>query len=1180
MTYHNNLLESFNKLRSDSQLSRVIQDDLPCQMQLWILEIHQKQSVSSRLLYGWIIPDTFANGKWSKADVELNRAPDSKVYKAKILKYSFYTKGIIAASLITELLQGTPVSQACRKLQLTEPPDKLEHFALGASADLIARNYAVRPVVFLETQSLNSHYQEFVRPMQSPSSDIPVVVGSLFRLNKLQLWGEEEFVEHPLDCADSLAMQCILSLNEQTGFDFKESDCGRLGNLEWIVFPLEGREEIPAYFSTVTQHVECQRDNGIKVREISCREVDVFLNSVPQSPGSLILMRCRLRNDNEIVLDQTRLVRITEAQSGLRFCANQEICQVQITIWIATDEKRTWTIWYEYEAPLARQLNFAMGLMGLQGQVKLSTLQNLNNSNRIKERIRHYEQVQQTSYHNSKTGNYGLDPWISASRQQETYVKRLFPTVSRGRFFPKGWGAEGPGVLGFAEWFRSLTKRTNNTLVTIVDPYFDTVGIELITHTSTTNTAFEVITCTQLKSNDDDLLTKSKKHRFLYQLLSILPKIWQKKQELRAQKTKPEPEPVRAVRIKKACFDLRIVLSRLRLKVWDLRSEQGGTGSYFHDRYLVISDSNGQAIEGYHLSNSLQAATKFDPLLVTPIPFDILDEVASYVEDLKNAIPPVVQKALVVQLYPEKELESELTDKSSALSRDKTMLELISDPGLFFAKLLQEPTLEVSTIPLIKEHLINEGLLSQDGNVFLIDSEQKVKQRVEAFGECLQSEGAGSFSVLWESFSLWLANLQDSEVYLSEVCELLGDSLVPLLRSYLLDAGSASIEHIKEEQEITFHQFIRFLNSHYNEALDDAYNFLDGRHDYYLFGHFHLNYAAAALMQINPSHIVNILEQLHEQQSDLNPDRQDVTAYIRAVYLLEKLIDHLISWQDDNAVIEALISSRVPSLRALGSQGEWFCMAHELLCSKNTIVSSIPLLLELNETERLFAYAEWIFHMRIQANQKNGELYKQSVLRRQIFDRMRAGWPSDLLIHQNHDVILRLCGPSAGSCANDIYKDLMIPLVQDGRFSSDEAILFWINLLLEKMKGDDKDRISFYYTTDQPLTELCAFIMPSLSMNEWQSVLRRIGKQIISVNREIRRPFANKINYEKWSNNKKTGLWLAIFLEWTWQFSYSREEEITSLVTELDLHFKRYSGDPSSDLIVFANERYTNPGKL
>lgn len=107
MTYHNNLLESFNKLRTDPHLSRVIQDDLPCQMQLWILEIHQGQSVSSRLLYGWIIPDPFANGTWYKADVETNWAPDSKAYKAKILKYSFYTKGIITASLITEMLQGT-----------------------------------------------------------------------------------------------------------------------------------------------------------------------------------------------------------------------------------------------------------------------------------------------------------------------------------------------------------------------------------------------------------------------------------------------------------------------------------------------------------------------------------------------------------------------------------------------------------------------------------------------------------------------------------------------------------------------------------------------------------------------------------------------------------------------------------------------------------------------------------------------------------------------------------------------------------------------------------------------------------------------------------------------------------------------------------------------------------------
>lgn len=165
----------------------------------------------------------------------------------------------------------------------------------------------------------------------------------------------------------------------------------------------------------------------------------------------------------------------------------------------------------------------------------------------------------------------------------------------------------------------------------------------------------------------------------------------------------------------------------------------------------------------------------------------------------------------------------------------------------------------------------------------------------------------------------------------------------------------------------------------------------------------------------------------------------------------------------------------------------------EISCREvDVFLNSVPqspgsLLLMLNGTERLFAYAEWIFHIRVQANWKNGEIHELSVLRRQIFDEMRACWSSDLAIPQKHDVIIRLCGPSAGSWAKDIYKDLMIPLVQDGKLTSDEAILFWIDLLLEKMKGDDKGRISFYHLTDQPLTELCAFIMPSLSLKGWQS---------------------------------------------------------------------------------------------
>ena len=304
----------------------------------------------------------------------------------------------------------------------------------------------------------------------------------------------------------------IIELRKETGFTFNGSDSSRLGNIEWFAFPLSDRETVPADFSMIKSDIQIPNDNGLSITKKSSREVDIYLNKSPAISCPYLLVHCRLYNHHDVIADQVRLVHLKKAKRGIRFTANQEISRVRLTISIPSGEKGSWTIWFEKEIPLMREVNMAMGVTGLQGKVKLSTLQGFTNSNRVKERIQHFEQVNQTNYQQSIIGDYSLDPWVSASRQIQDYVKQLFPPVSKGKFFPKGWGHDGPGVLSFAEWFRSLTNRTTYQLITIVDPYFDTVGIELIAHSSTTNTAFEIITSTQTNSKDDE---SSRLQRFI-----------------------------------------------------------------------------------------------------------------------------------------------------------------------------------------------------------------------------------------------------------------------------------------------------------------------------------------------------------------------------------------------------------------------------------------------------------------------------------------------------------------------------------------------------------------------------------------------------------------------------------------------------------------------------------------
>ena len=56
-----------------------------------------------------------------------------------------------------------------------------------------------------------------------------------------------------------------------------------------------------------------------------------------------------------------------------------------------------------------------------------------------------------------------------------------------------------------------------------------------------------------------------------------------------------------------------------------------------HDRYILFLDNETKAIKGFHLSNSLEKQSERHPLLVTPIPQDIISDLWDYTHQLINS---------------------------------------------------------------------------------------------------------------------------------------------------------------------------------------------------------------------------------------------------------------------------------------------------------------------------------------------------------------------------------------------------------------------------------------------------------------------------------------------------------------------------------------------------------------
>ena len=189
-----------------------------------------------------------------------------------------------------------------------------------------------------------------------------------------------------------------------------------------------------------------------------------------------------------------------------------------------------------------------------------------------------------------------------------------------------------------------------------------------------------------------------------------------------------------------------------------------------------------------------------------------------------------------------------------------------------------------------------------------------------------------------------------------------------------------------------------------------------------------------------------------------------------------------------------------------------------------------------------------------------------------IYKQIQECWPDNLSESDKNYILRRLSGPSIGAWSKDIYHDLVLGLVQDQKIESDESILFWINILLEKIEGSKGGYVTFYAPTDILLTELCASILPNLSKESWNEKVKQFRKLINKCNREVRRPFEKSNNFHNWNKVKKQGLWLKAFFELAYPAANDKKTDIAELLNRMDKKLMNSSDSTDQDLYGFANQ--------
>jgi len=584
-------VSSLDDLLNDGRLARLFTKDARhCALQLWILQIKSDESIENRVIYGRLLPYSYSSDCWSSTDDD-----DFYIFQhgqAQVIRLSLYLKSVHCKELLRQFSAGLAISLISEKLNLGLSDNLKTRF--GPTA-IVANEVAYRPVAYL----LNRDARD-LRSLSSPHGGAGAFSASITQTNK------EALFRLGRDYDVALTELVVKRLNVDTGLDFGSEDTSRFGDLELLVFPaLDDLER-------QLLRVSWTDTRGALVARFNPMQLPYFTG---------FQFRLNIENDSQIIHSG---VAIAERDVEGVFECKFELSDPLRTITDSTELEifgyhgehfREGTLCCRWRIGCFREIQLQGHLVGHGANpVKFDWLEKTTQpsaSARVKTALTiNHGKIGFTS----RIGGREADPWVPANRGLTSLFTRLHPPKSEGRFFLRWTQSDGEGRLQFVEWFRTLLAKYQQHQIVIFDPYFEDAGLGLL------------LLCAE--SNSDYIIFRS------------LPKPSKEYGANPSEFDKPTPRGIDNLLAN--CEHNRSLLKRIRLRIYGLKDGR------LHDRYILIMGPDRIPVAGFNLSNSFQKAAENYPLLVTPIPPDVLLKVEQYKSGL-------VQEAEAAQ--PEGETE-------------------------------------------------------------------------------------------------------------------------------------------------------------------------------------------------------------------------------------------------------------------------------------------------------------------------------------------------------------------------------------------------------------------------------------------------------------------------------------------------------------------------------------------
>jgi len=679
---------SLDDLVKDGRLERLFSKHCrDCALQLWVLQIESDSGIETRILYGRLLPYNHFNNTWYAAEDDHFELVGE--HRAQIIRLSLYIKSTDTAALLKHLSDGHSVARISEDFNLTLSAKLAGR--IGATKLSVPLIY--RPVVYLLNRDARDQNESL-----SPHGSAGAFSASLTSADKIALLRAESDVD------ETLVAFIVKRLDSDTGLDFGNRDLSRLGDLELLVFPTldDSERELLS--------VDWKAKGSV---------LAVKLNPIQLPHYNRFHIRLVVFNDSHLVYSSIATVGCVE---GNEFQCEFElpehlrtvVDETEVEIYGSAGDDRISTLCCRWRIGYKREISINVHLVGQGGgSVRFDWLERVTKSAAASQRLQAAQAINQGGMgFSTHVGDRKSDPWVPVNRDVRSLFSRLHPPQSDGRFFDRLSDGDGLGRLEFVEWVKNLLVKHQNHQVIIFDPYFEDAGVGLI-------------------------VPNAGRHGD-YVIFTSLPK--------------PEVEKATSVEIKTrinnllaSCEQLKPLMKGVRLRVYGLKD------GMLHDRYFLIIDGDGLPVAGFNLSNSIQKANEKYPLLITPIPPDVLLKVHKYAS------------RLLTQAFESSSSTEASTSKVQLLFDSKAALAASLkriEPLKFLDKGLAGDVLAGWTGEQSLRGLEGDALRERMRNFGLLNEESLVLQDVPGLKGCLdqQSGDFTNFSAKWEVLGEILAN--------------------------------------------------------------------------------------------------------------------------------------------------------------------------------------------------------------------------------------------------------------------------------------------------------------------------------------------------------------------------------------------------------------------------------------